>query len=56
MARHIWDRLEPGTEKLLVAVQNYGRFWLRFGDTFGDENKVTCHNAHPSQKKEKQNE
>jgi hypothetical protein len=27
--------LEPGTEKLLVAVQNYGRFWLQFdGDAF----------------------
>lgn len=27
--------MEPGTEKLLVAVQNHGRFWLRFdGDAF----------------------
>ena len=30
LARDIWQKLEPGTEKLLVAVQNYGRFWMRF--------------------------
>jgi len=37
LARNIWEGLEPGTEKLLVAVQNYGRFWLRFGDAFGKQ-------------------
>jgi hypothetical protein len=30
LARDIWENLEPGTEKLLVAVQNWGRFWMRF--------------------------
>ena len=32
LARDIFDRLEPGTEKLLFAVQDYGRFWLWFDD------------------------
>ncbi len=30
LARDIVDKLEPGAEKLLFAVQDYGRFWLWF--------------------------
>jgi hypothetical protein len=32
LTRNIWEGLAPGTEKLLVAVQGYGRFWIRFVD------------------------
>ncbi len=30
LARDIFDQLGPETEKLLFAVQDYGRFWLYF--------------------------
>ena len=33
LARDVFDKLEAGTEKLLFAVQDYGRFWLWFDDT-----------------------
>jgi hypothetical protein len=33
LARDIWEKLTPETEKLLIAIQEYGRFWLWFGDT-----------------------
>ena len=29
VSREIWDALEPDADKLLVAVQGYGRFWVR---------------------------
>ena len=32
LARDIWEHLSPKAEKLLVAIQDYGRFWLRFKD------------------------
>jgi hypothetical protein len=32
LARDIWEGLAPDAEKLLVAVQGYGRFWIRFVD------------------------
>ena len=32
LARDIWEGLAPDEEKLLVAVQGYGRFWIRFVD------------------------
>ena len=32
LARDVFDKLEPETEKLLFAVQDYGRFWLWFDD------------------------
>jgi hypothetical protein len=32
LAKDIFDRLGPETEKILFAVQDYGRFWLRFKD------------------------
>ena len=32
LAKDILDKLGPETEKLLFAVQNYGRFWLHFKD------------------------
>ncbi|MBN1890738.1 MAG: hypothetical protein JW850_22275 [Thermoflexales bacterium] len=32
LAKDIFDSLEPGTEKLLFAVQGWGRFWLYFQD------------------------
>jgi len=34
LARDIWEQLAPGTEKLLVAIQDWGRFWLWFGDAW----------------------
>ena len=33
LARDVFDKLEPGTEKLLFAIQDWGRFWLWFDDT-----------------------
>jgi hypothetical protein len=39
-----------------VAVQNYGRFWLRFGDIVGNESKAIYQNGNPSEEKEKPNE
>ncbi len=30
LAKDIFDRLGPETEKILFAVQDYGRFWLHF--------------------------
>jgi len=30
LARDIWEGLSPCTEKLLFAVQDYGRYWLHF--------------------------
>jgi hypothetical protein len=35
LARGIWDNLEPEPERLLVAVQNWGRFWMRFDKPAG---------------------
>jgi hypothetical protein len=32
LARETWEALAPETEKLLIAIQEYGRFWLWFGD------------------------
>ena len=29
VSREIWDVLAPDTDKLLVAIQGYGRFWIR---------------------------
>ena len=29
VANDIWESLEPGQEKLLFHIQEYGRFWLR---------------------------
>ncbi len=34
LARDIWEQLAPGTEKLLVAIQDWGRFWLWLGDAW----------------------
>jgi len=28
LAQEIWESLEPDTEKLLFAVEGYGRYWL----------------------------
>ena len=33
LARDVFDKLAPETEKLLFAIQDYGRFWLWFDDT-----------------------
>ena len=33
LARDVFDKLGPETEKLLFAIQDYGRFWLWFDDT-----------------------
>ena len=33
LARDVFDKLNPETEKLLFAIQDYGRFWLWFDDT-----------------------
>jgi len=30
LSRDVFDKLAPETEKLLFAVQDYGRFWLWF--------------------------
>jgi hypothetical protein len=30
LARDIFEKLAPETEKLLFAIQDYGRFWLYF--------------------------
>ena len=30
LAKDIFENLEPETEKILFAVQDYGRFWLWF--------------------------
>jgi hypothetical protein len=29
VSREIWDALAPDADKLLVAIQGYGRFWIR---------------------------
>ena len=34
LARDIWESLPPETDKLLIAIQDYGRFWLWFGDAW----------------------
>ena len=34
LARDIWESLAPGTEKLLISIQDYGRFWLWFDDAW----------------------
>lgn len=31
LAQEIWESLKPGTEKLLFAVEGYGRYWLWLG-------------------------
>jgi len=28
VAPDIWQRIEPQTEKILIAIEGYGRFWL----------------------------
>jgi hypothetical protein len=33
LSRDVFDKLAPETEKLLFAVQDYGRFWLWFDRT-----------------------
>lgn len=33
LAKDVLDKLGPETEKLLFAIQDYGRFWLWFDDT-----------------------
>jgi hypothetical protein len=32
VARDIWKGLVPDAEKLLFAVEGYGRFWLQLND------------------------
>jgi hypothetical protein len=32
LACDTWEKLTPETERLLIAVQDYGRFWLWFAD------------------------
>ena len=32
LAQDIWDGSQPRSEKLLFAVEGYGRFWLWLGD------------------------
>jgi hypothetical protein len=33
LACDIWETVAPETERLLIAVYDYGRFWLWIGDT-----------------------
>jgi len=28
VAPDIWQRIGPATEKMLIAIEGYGRFWL----------------------------
>ncbi len=30
LAQDIWEHLSPEAEKMLVAIQDYGRYWLHF--------------------------
>jgi hypothetical protein len=30
VAPDIWQHIGPGTEKILIAIEGYGRFWLWF--------------------------
>ena len=32
LAQEIWESLPPDAEKLLIAVEGYGRYWLWLGD------------------------
>lgn len=29
VSREIWDTLAPDDDKLLVAIEGYGRFWIK---------------------------
>jgi hypothetical protein len=37
LARDIWETLTPETERVLIAMQEYGRFWLWFKDSPGED-------------------
>jgi hypothetical protein len=32
LARDIWEAVSPKTEKLLISIHEYGRFWLWLSD------------------------
>ena len=32
VAPDIWQRIGPATEKMLIAIEGYGRFWLYLAD------------------------
>jgi len=37
VAPDIWQHIRPETEKFLIAIEGYGRFWLWFDKTNRDK-------------------